>query len=273
MKKLLIASLIPLFLMGCQKITLEENENKVKFVRFHIVEKQPINRTAIANACTVLDYYRMSDGKTAKHTTQYSEDDTFGTLSDELPYGVHNLYFIGHKNVITDFKDGIASFDKVSDTFSYALAIEVSDETDTSQNIELARNVAKLEVIASDALPENLSTVEFTITGASTKLDIKTGLGLTDITHTKTIQVPESNIGKTNCIFSAYVFLLKNKDTINFTITARDQDGNIIISHPFKDVEMETNYISRLTGRMFGDKFGFEVIASTEWEGVYETIY
>lgn len=267
MKRLFIACFILPLLTGCQKATLEQNTTRVKTVDFHVVQKQLMTRAALADACTVLDYFRMTDGEVTALLTQNSESESFGTISDEMPYGAHTIFFVGHKSKITDFSDEVASFDKVTDTFSYTTTIEVGEGTESSHQIELLRNVAKLELIASDVLPDNLSTVEFSITGASTELNVTTGFGAAESTQVKTIQVPESNIGKKDCVFSAFVFLLRNEGMITFTFTAKDVDGNIIVSHTFEDVEMQTNYISRITGKVFGDDFGFQINASTEWAG------
>lgn len=267
MKQIFIACFILSLLTGCQKATLEQTATRVRTVDFHVVQKQSMTRAALADACTVLDYFRETNGEVTALLTQNSESESFGTVSDEMPYGTHTLYFVGHKSEVTDFADGVASFDKVTDTFSYTTTIEVGEETESSRQIELLRNVAKLELIASDELPDNLNTVELTITGASTGLNVKTGLGATESTQTKTILVPKNNIGKTDCIFSAFVFLLEEESMITFTFTSKDVDGNIIVSHTFEDVEMQTNYISRITGKVFGDDFGFQINASTEWAG------
>ena len=270
MKKSIIALFILSILTGCQKATLEKTNERVKKVDFHVVQKQSMTRAALEDACTVLDYFRVTDSEVTVFLTQRSEEDVFGYVSDELPYGTHDIYFVGHKSEVTDFADGVATFGKVTDTFSYYTTIEVGEDTEDTKQIELLRNVAKLELVAADALPSNIHSVEFIITGASTDLNVKTGLGDSVSTQTKTIQVPETNAGKTGCVFSAYVFLLAKESSISFTFTAKDTEGNIIVSHLFEDVDMETNYISRITGKVFGDDFGFQITASTEWDGTID---
>ena len=252
-------------LTGCQVATLDETREKT--INFRVVQKQSMTRAALEDACSVLDYFRVTDGEVTSFLNQKSGEASFGTIADEIPYGVHKLYFIGHMSEVTDFENGVASFDKVTDTFSHTLTLEVDTETESSHAIELLRNVAKLELVAVDALPDNLATVEFTITGADKNLDVDTGLGKTENTQIKTIQVPETNLGKTNCTFAAYTFLLEEESFITVDFTARDKDGNIIVSHTFENVEMQTNFISRITGKVFGDQFGFSITASTEWAG------
>lgn len=265
MKKSILALCVLFVLTGCQVSTLDETREKT--ISFRVVQKQSMTRAALEDACSVLDYFRVTDGEVTSSLTQKSGEASFGTIADEIPYGVHKLYFIGHKSEVTGFENGVASFDKVTDTFSHTLTLEVDTETEPSHAIELLRNVAKVELVAVDVLPENLATVEFTITGADKNLDVDTGLGETENTQVKTIQVPETNLGKTNCTFAAYTFLLEDESSITVDFTARDKDGNIIVYHTFENVEMQTNFISRITGKVFGDQFGFSITASTEWAG------
>ena len=265
MKKSIIALCVLFVLTGCQVATLDETREKT--ISFRVVQKQSMTRAALEDACSVLDYFRVTDGMITSSLTQKSGEASFGTIADEIPYGIHKLYFIGHKSEVTDFENGVASFDKVTDTFSYALSLEVDANTESVQPIELIRNVAKLELVAVDVLPDNLATVEFTITGADKNLDVDTGLGETENTQVKTIQVPETNLGKTNCTFAAYTFLLEEESSITVDFTAKDKDGHIIVSHTFENVDMQTNFISRITGKVFGDQFGFSITASTEWAG------
>lgn len=270
MKHFIITSCILSILTGCQQATLE-HETRERIVNFHVVQKQQMTRAALEDACSVLDYYRVTDGNVTSFLTQKSGESAFGTIADEIPYGVHKLYFIGHKSEVTDFENGVASFDKVTDTFSHTLTLDVDTETASSHAVELLRNVAKFELVATDALPGNLSSIEFTITGADLNLNMNTGLGENKNTQTKTIQVPETNIGKKNCIFSAYVFLLQKESPISVDFKAKDKDGNIIVTHTFENIEMETNFTSRISGKVFGDKLQFSITANTEWAG--ETDY
>lgn len=265
MKKSILALCVLFVLTGCQVSTLDETREKT--ISFRVVQKQSMTRAALEDACSVLDYFRVTDGEVTSSLTQKSGEASFGTIADEIPYGVHKLYFIGHKSEVTGFENGVASFDKVTDTFSYAFTLEVDANTESTHPIELIRNVAKFELVAADALPDNLATVEFTLTGADKNLDVDTGLGETENTQVKTIQVPEANLGKTNCTFSAYIFLLEDESSITVDFTAKDKDGNIIVFHTFENVEMQTNFISRITGKVFGDQFGFSITASTEWAG------
>ena len=96
-------------LTGCQVATLDETREKT--ISFRVVQKQSMTRAALEDACSVLDYFRVTDGEVTSFLTQKSGESAFGTIADEIPYGVHKLYFIGHKSEVTDFENGGASFD------------------------------------------------------------------------------------------------------------------------------------------------------------------
>lgn len=243
-----------------------------KNITFSVVtkEKEEMTRAAIADAFSNLYYYRYTDGELITNVTQAKGDEGFGEITDKMKYGDHDIYVVGSKNEMTGWADGIASFDKISDTFSCHINMSVSKNTSTLKTLEVLRRVAKFELVATDALPENLSTMEITIEGGATELNVKTGKGNAISTQTKTISVPASNIGKQGCTFSAYAFLVDDESTTSVTITAKDNNGNEIVSYTFDDVEMQTNYITRLTGTLFSDDFTSNITVSTEWEGEIE---
>lgn len=250
-------------------------EPQTKAITFRVMQKgmEGMTRAALADNINDLYYYRVSEGKEVVEKKQASTDDGFGSISDNLEYGTHELYFVGAKNTITDFSEGVVSFDKVSDTFSYYVSMTVDKQTAANQSVELLRRVAKFELVATDALPDNLATMDITITGAAAELDVKNAKGATETVQTKTINVPTSNIGKTDCTFAAYTFLLEDESSVSISVTAKDADGNTIISYDFDDVEMKTNYITRYSGRLFGDDYAMEVSLKAEWDGEIEQTF
>lgn len=138
MKKSIMSLCVLFVLTGCQVATLDETREKT--ISFRVVQKQSMTRAALEDACSVLDYFRVTDGELTSFLTQKSGEASFCTIADEIPYGAHKLYFIGHKSEVTDFENGVASFDKVTDTFSYALSLEVNANTESVQPIELYRS-------------------------------------------------------------------------------------------------------------------------------------
>lgn len=245
-------------------------EPKNRTITFNVVnkEKESMTRTTtVADAFNNLYYYRYAGSSLVQSFTQTSTDDGFGSFQDNMDYGTYDIYVVGAKSNVTDFTNGVATFDKISDTFSCYLNLTVDKQTAASQTLDMFRRVAKFELVASDALPENLATVDVTITGGATTLDVKTGKGSATATQTKTITVPASNIGKADCTFIAYTFLTEDESAVEVSITAKDSEGSTIVAYTFDNVEMQTNYITRYTGKLFGDDFTSNINVSTEWAG------
>lgn len=271
---MLFLSILLIAMTGCQK-TLNEDEflEETELV-FNVtgITHEPFMRNSLDESCSVLDYYRVSEGKIENHVTQTSMDEMFGNISDKLKFGEHKLFFIGHKTNITSFdENGIAEFDKISDTFCYYLSIVVDETTKPAQNILLNRCVGKFELVVTEALPDNLNTMDFTISGGSVKLDAKTGKGSNIEEQQKTIQIPAKNLGTTNCTFSSFLFLPEQRCEVNVTATAKDENGKIIAQRTFSNVEMELNYITRFSGKFFSDESNYKISVNPEWGGINAT--
>lgn len=270
MKKLIFASCLFVGLVGCQQATLNEANFDPVCIRFGGFQIGIGTRAALADACTALNYYRYTDGTQTGSREMTASDDNFGTFTDYIPWGTHQLYFIGHKSEVTDFTNGVASFDKVSDTFTYSMSLKVDDETNTNQSIVLIRRVAKFELVAKDALPGDLESVVIQITGGAMSVDVATGIGGNAVVQTKTITVPASNIGKTDCTFASYLFLPEGVTKVDVIVVAKGPDGNDLTTCEFENVEVKENTITRYKGFMFGLNPSFELMVDNEWDETKE---
>lgn len=247
-----------------------------KQITFLVRESIPMSRETLSDACSRLSYFRCSGGKVVTELHQTDTYADFGTVTDNMEYGTHEVYFVGYNGTsLVSFETKgngyIYSFDKVGDTFSYYTELTIDKDSDESRPITMTRRVARFEMVVTDALPANLATMDIKIEGAATTLDAKTGKGAATYIQTKTISVPAANIGKRDCTFIAYAFLMEEPTTATVTLTAKDADGATIQSHTLTDVEMETNYITRYTGNFFACGIESQVNASTEWAGVKES--
>lgn len=273
-KQLYFLAAIMLLASNCQQVTLPENSNS-KEIKFQVTKQEKVSmRAALTDACKRLSYYRYTNDIPATATHQTSDQDGYGIITDELTLGEHELYFVGYNSEdACNMEEENVTFSKIGDTFSYYTTITVNEETAETQSISMPRRVAKFELVATDALPSNLSVMEMVITGASTVLDAKTGKGGTKTVQTKTINVPASNLGKTDCTFSAYVFLSGDETGITISSTAKDASGNIIISHTFDNVKMQTNYITRYKGTFFVKSHESNIRVDSEWNDIIEKEY
>lgn len=273
MKKFISASCLLIGLAGCESVTDNEPTGEPVTIEFcaFTASTLPMSRASLANACTALDYYRYTDGTLTGSKKMTSSDDGFGTFKDAIEWGTHELYFIGHRTEVTDFTDGVATFDKVSDTFTHYLSLTVDENTSTTQAFTLDRRVAKFELMATDALPDYLASADITITGGTKSVDVKTGIGGPAVVQQKTITVPASNIGKPNCTFNSYLFLPEGVTEVDIVVVTKDADGNELVEYNFEDVEVKVNCITCYKGMMFGKNPSFSLSVDNEWEETNET--
>lgn len=271
MRKIL-ASILFLGLFGCQQVPIDSEGTRTSNISFNViqVEQTPISRTALSEVCTGLNYYRYTNGKLTNSLVQTSSDQGFGEFSDEMPWGTHELYFIGHKSEVTNFANSVATFDKVNDTFTHYQTFTVDGDTPKSQNFTLDRRVAKFELLVTDALPEWLGSVYFKITGGTKKINVKTGVGEAAMVQEKTIQIPAKDLGASEKKFSSFVFLPQGVDCIDVEVIAYDQEGEEQTSYLFEEVEVAVNYITRYKGKLFGKDAGFKLSVKAEWTDTNE---
>lgn len=274
MKKIL-SSILFLGLFGCQQVPIDSEETRTSNISFNViqVEQTPISRTALSEVCTGLNYYRYTNGELTNSLVQTSSDQGFGEFSDEMPWGTHELYFIGHKSEVTNFANSVATFDKVNDTFTYYLSFTVDGDTPKNQTFTLDRRVAKFELLVTDALPDWLGSVYFKITGGTKSVNVKTGVGEAAMVQEKTIQIPVKDLGGTDKKFSSFVFLPQGVDCIDVEVIAYNQEGEEQISYLFEEVEVAVNYITRYKGKLFGKDAGFELSVKDEWTDTNEHIF
>lgn len=106
MKKTMAAVLTALAMVGCNAHLVEPIQGS-KDVTFHVYEQEAMTRAALEDACSSLNYYRYVGGELVNSIAQTSADEDFGTITDKMDYGTHELYFIGHKAGSVTMTDGV----------------------------------------------------------------------------------------------------------------------------------------------------------------------
>ena len=234
------------------------------------VEQIPMSRAALKDACTSVNYFRYTNGELEKSVSQTSSDNQFGTFSDYLTWGTHELCFVGHNSTAMTEDGGIVSFDKVTDTFSHYIQLNVNSETSKNQSFTLTRRVAKFEILVLDALPADVASVKIEVTGGSTSLNLRAGHGNAIVKQTKTINIPSNLIGTTDNKFATFIFLPDGVTEVSIIATTLDENGEELVEYDFGNVEVQANYITRYKGRLFGMEPAFTLSVNDEWTDVWE---
>ena len=238
-------------------------------------EHIPMSATSrsISESCKRIDFYAYHEGTLKHELRQVNTDKDFGNIVHPIEQGKNEFIFIGYNSdnpltFSTEIKT--ASFEKIGDTFSYCLSMDVNENTQSNQTIQLIRRVAKFELVAKDAIPENSASMDISISGGCTAINAATGAGNNAAVQQKTITIPPGNIGKMNCTFSSYMFLPAKNGIVTVNVAMKDNAGNIIAQHTFTHVEVAVNQITRYTGVLFTNDFSTDITIDNDWENVVE---
>ena len=238
---------------------------------------EPVSTNSVVKSITLAFY--KPDG-----TLQYKADqlkaDTptgFGDFSLTLPYGSYKMIVIAHgsENPIQLSSMTEAAFDDIKprETFLYTsdLTIESSEAVDLAAT--LSRIITRLDIISTDACPENLESVRITFAKGGEAFNPQTGLSTNDsgFTYPLTGIVPvdsEGNIAKLRSNF----FLATDEETMDITIQTLDSEGSTLNSVTVNNVPFKRNRNTTLTGSLFSTSGSATFSVETGWaEAINQT--
>ena len=258
--------------MGEENPTVVANGNLT--VSVYQIEKTPFEaftRTAASEACARLNFavYTL-DGTRVKQINQTSDAADFGNVSFNIEKGTYQLVVVGHSSsgnpTMTDpnkiqFTNALG----YTDTFLYYGQVTVGDDP-LDKQVTLDRIVSPCRFIINDDFPSDVKQMKFHYTGGSGAFDAATGFGC--VNSKQEVKVDASAAQKQ---FDLYTFLHDTEGTIHLTVTALDASGSDLYSREY-DVEMEQNYITKLTVDFFNRTTSSSttisaVTVNTTWAG------
>ncbi|MBP5713766.1 MAG: FimB/Mfa2 family fimbrial subunit [Prevotella sp.] len=278
MKKGWIILCVMLAVCGCEKPTISNNHGEESVdgnlkVRVFEIEKTPFasrTRGAAKEACTRLNYAVYTpDGTRVKQVNQTSDASSFGTASFQLGEGDYLLVVVGHSSLknptMTDLnKIQFKNADGFTDTFLYYGHVTIGEEPVNLQ-VSLDRIVSLCRFVITDDIPEEVTQMRFYYTGGSGAFDATTGLGCVNSKQDVYFDV---TAGQRQ--FDLYTFLHDREGTIHLTVTAYDDDDNILQEREFH-VPMQQNYITWVSGAYFNGTGASstvtDVSVNTDWAG------
>ena len=177
----------------------------------------------------VLDYVNGSLAQDAIH--QISSDSDFGTPTVNLAVGNHHVYFIASRGKIPtlDTDAGTITFGTVSDTFYKDLSLDVTASSNGSRSVTLERIVTKFTAVITDAIPEGAATFNITPSEWYYGWDyVSCSPTAATASQTITINIPASEIGKTNESLNIFCFSASDEWTTDVAIDCKKGDGTIL---------------------------------------------
>lgn len=278
----ILLALAIMILTSCEQPTIPNESmgdpNGNLFVSVFQIEQQsfgaPLTRAVIADYCTHLNFAVYdADGKLVKQLNQEASQTGFGAVSFSVAAGTYQVVVVGHSSsgnptMTNSQKIQFTNSDGYSDTFLYSTQVEMADEDDEVEvSADLRRIVSLCRVTFTDAIPEDVTQIQFQYKGGSGAFDASTGYGTVKSTQKVTFPVQAGTESNT---FDLYTFLHDDEGTIQLQITAQDDNKNRIRNRDF-EVPMKQRVITKLSGPYFsgssGSSISIVIGINTEWEG------
>lgn len=211
-----------------------------------------------------------------KHKHYTSDDVDFGIVYDSLPAGDYHLCFLAHSNKEISFSNRTATFSKVADTFWAFQNQAVGSGAEIVQDLDLYRIISQVEFVSTEMIPQNLKRFEMNISGFQHKIDLSTGIGLSENTpYAYTYTFQPDDVGKTRFTHSFQTFIPTDGKTLNAQLTAYDPDGNVMLKRDVIDIKPIRNRVIRYTGKLYtppgsDDTFTIHISNDGKWEDPIE---
>lgn len=279
MKKMIFALLAGLVLCACEKALVSEEktseDNGNLRVSVFEIEKTPFTSLtrgeAVADICTHLNFAVYTpDGTRVKQVNQTSDAANFGTASFQLEEGDYLLVVVGHSSLknptmTNPAKIQFTNASGYTDTFLYCEDISIGEKPENKQ-VSLDRIVSLCRFVVTDDYPAEVSQMRFYYTGGSGAFDARTGLGSVNSKQDLFFDVTSGQKQ-----FDLYTFLHDTNGAIHLTVTAYDEDDNIVNERVF-EVPMERNHITWLSGDYFSGSGSSAttisgITVNTDWAG------
>ena len=272
---------LALLLAACEKPVLDNEDAVTKkdanvILHFKQYEQESFTRSAtdITELCSRLNIAIFdADGTKVKTVAQKESDAGYGTVALTLAAGTYQLVVIAHNGegsaTITSTEKVTFPNNKVTDTFYYYGDLVVTTEVQ-SYDLTLTRAVAMFRlVLTDDEMPSNVAKLKFYYLGGSSTFSPKDGCGCVNSKQTEIRPVSADSI------YEIFTLPHTEDDVLTkLTVTALDQNDNIIKEKVFENVPVTRNQVTRYTGSFFGSGGGqssdgtFRLTADPDWDSV-----
>lgn len=200
---------------------------------------------------------------------QYSSDDNFGKITEELEVGIYDCIVFGHNSETPTVSDMVISFEKVTESFYGVESFELSRGEVQQITIILDRINSRLETVSLEKLPEEAVSIELLLENVSNNINLLTGKPETLNSEFRNFVLRESDKGKENITFSINCFS-DGKTNSTLYIKTYDKNKNIMRDIQSQPFIMQQNRITRLSGYLF-ISFALpdlSILFNQEWDGV-----
>ena len=271
MKKVLIMACLAILVASCGKdVNVEENGAKKVTFELEGNWNSPVftrgSLSADGKEMTDLWLFDYVDGTLVQTLHQVSTDADFGTPAPTLAYGEHRIYFVVSRGGSPVINGTVISWGSVRDTFWKAMSVTVGGASASAYSVELDRVVTKLKITANDAVPDGTATVVVLPGKWYAGLDYLTGqpADMRD-SEEMSVAVPDSYVGTTGMAVSFFGFSSATEWTTPLTVSARDEDNDIIGMVNVAAAPFMANRATEFSGALFSTSGAFTITLNEEW--------
>lgn len=207
------------------------------------------------------------------------ESRAVGLVKLDLPFGKHQICFLASSTPWAEFDEQTfqAVWNSEKPLYSvWSKVVEVNvkkGDKDSSQHVLLERVVAFVRTTILDKMPENLYSFRQTLQGGSWTYDVlnQTGGVASQITHDYI--VTSDNKKQSDTGIGIYTFLPDGAcSASSYTVTAYDEQQNVLQSHTFNDVPLVQNQYTNYVGNFFSvaNTCGFQINKTWDTPNIIE---
>lgn len=289
---LVLALMITSFFTSCEKAILTENDGEDSdetemtakgmgelYVSCSFSQTQSeMTRAASVplSDCASRVQYVIMNGETIVYNSEQINGggNSFGTLSVNLEPGTYRLMVFAHNekngNAISVGTDGsIQGYNsRATDSFSYSDMVVITKNKRKAVSCKLTRCVAMVYFSSTDAVPAEVAKFRVSLTGVSSKYDLRNQIGANATTYTTAmvnIGSWKTAAGMMSDVFS-YVFLPAVETTIDAKLEFFNSADELVLTRNIENIQMRINSKTTVSGSFFqADGMEATMTVDNEW--------
>lgn len=287
---LICALFITYFFTSCEKAILTESDSDDTEVSaketgelyvscsFSQTQSEMTRATTVPlSECANRVQYIIMNGETIVYNSEQINGggNSFGTLSVNLEPGTYRLMIFAHNekngNPISVGTDGsIQGYNsRATDSFSYSDEVVITKNKRKAVTCKLTRCVALVNFTSTDVIPTEVTKFRVTLTGISSKYDLRNQIGMDATTYVTGMAELNSDRRSSEGMMSnihCYVFLPALEKTIDAKFEFYNSANELLLTRNIEGIQMRINSKTSVTGSFFqSDGAEASVTVDSEW--------
>lgn len=203
---------------------------------------------------------------------------SFGTLSVNLEPGTYRLMVFAHNeangNPISVGTDAsIQGYNsRATDSFSYSDEVVITKDKRKSVSCKLTRCVSQIYFSSTDEVPSEITKFKMTLTGVSSKYDLKNQIGADASTYATNMVDISRWVSKEGFFanVNSFVFLPAIESNINATFEFYNSKDEVVLTRNIENIQMRINAKTSVSGAFFqSDGMDAFITVDNDWgEGI-----